>query len=368
MAAFGDVFFDATKDGYKIPKERYLPHGLYPIIDQGQNDIAGYSNNSNGLYIDVPAIIFGDHTRIVKYVDVPFFLGADGVKLLKAKNPFANYKYLYYALSAARIPDTGYNRHFKWLKEIDIPLPSSDEQCRIVAILDKITSLITLRKQQFAKLDELVKARFVEMFGEPVANPMAWDVVKLASVTTKIGSGATPKGGKESYQTSGISLIRSMNVYDGFFEYRELAHIDDVQSAQLDNVIVNKDDVLINITGASVARSCVVPDNVLPARVNQHVSIIRCKPSALNYLFLNAQFLNSAYKKKLLSLGEAGGATRQAITKQQLENLEIILPPIKLQKEFFCYAKSIHNKSLTIQKSLDALESLKKSLSQQYFK
>ena len=120
MSTFLDVFEDVTKNGTKIPSNQYLPMGKYPIIDQGQNKVAGYTDQEEGLFTNVPAIIFGDHTRVIKYVDKPCFLGADGVKLLKAKDSKANYKYLYYVLSNAKIPDTGYNRHFKWLKEIDI--------------------------------------------------------------------------------------------------------------------------------------------------------------------------------------------------------------------------------------------------------
>lgn len=367
MARFTDIFQDATKDGHKIPKGDYLPQGRYPIIDQGQEYIAGYSNKSDGLYQNVPAIIFGDHTRIIKYVDTPCFLGADGVKLLKAKIPGVNYKYLYYALSYAQIPNTGYNRHFKWLKEVDIRLPNKSEQQHIAEILDKLTGLISLRKQQLAKLDELVKARFVEMFGDPIDNPMNWPVYSLKNVTSKIGSGATPKGGKGSYQAEGITLIRSMNVHDGRFEYKDLAHINDDQAEQLNNVEVYKKDVFINITGASVARSCVVPDAVLPARVNQHVSIIRCKRSVFEPLFANQQFLNSSFKKMLLELGEAGGATRQAITKQQLEDLPVIVPPLELQEEFSVFVVHVGRQKLTIQWSLDKLEVLKKSLMQEYF-
>ena len=169
MALFTDIFLDDTRHGTKIPAENYLTNGLYQIIDQGQNDIAGYTNNPKGLYTNVPAIIFGDHTRIIKYVDAPFFLGADGVKLLKVKDTSANCKYLYYALCNARIPDTGYNRHFKWLKEIEIPIPSPDVQEKVVKILDHISALIFIHKQQLTKLDELVKSRFVELFGHELA-------------------------------------------------------------------------------------------------------------------------------------------------------------------------------------------------------
>lgn len=207
----------------------------------------------------------------------------------------------------------------------------------------------------------------MEMFGDPVSNLMEWAIVPLVSVTTKIGSGATPKGGKESYQAEGITLVRSMNVHDGFFEYKELAHINKSQAEQLDNVIVRKGDVFINITGASVARSCIVPTEVLPARVNQHVAIVRCNPPILNPVFANQQFLNPSYKKRLLALGEAGGATRQAITKQQLEALEIILPPIERQNQFSQFVEQVNECGLTIQQSLDKLEVLKKSLMQEYF-
>ena len=165
MAIFTDVFEDVTKQGTKIPTNLYLDSGMYPIIDQGQSEIAGYTNETQGLFTDVPAIIFGDHTRIIKYVETPCFLGADGVKLLKAKDPHANYKYLYYALCHADIPNTGYNRHFKWLKEVNIREYTEEEQKHIVTQLEKVDYLILLRKQQLSKLDELVKARFVELFG-----------------------------------------------------------------------------------------------------------------------------------------------------------------------------------------------------------
>ena len=241
------------------------------------------------------------------------------------------------------------------------------EQQEIAAVLDKLTGLISLRKQQLAKLDELVKSRFVEMFGDPIGNPMNWTVSTLKNVTSKIGSGATPKGGKESYQAEGITLIRSMNVHDGHFEYKDLAHISDDQAEQLSNVEVYEKDVFINITGASVARSCVVPDAALPVRVNQHVSIIRCKQSVFNPIFANQQFLNSSFKKMLLVLGEAGGATRQAITKQQLEDLSVIVPPLELQEEFSVFVAYVARQKLKIQQGLDKLKVLKKALMQQYF-
>ena len=208
-----------------------------------------------------------------------------------------------------------------------------------MAILDKVSSVIGKREDELSALDDLIKARFVEMFGNPVLNDKRWEQKSLGDITTKIGSGATPKGGKETYQEKGITLIRSMNVHNGKFEYKDLAHISDEQGAKLDNVMIEENDVLLNITGASVARSCVVPNNILPARVNQHVCIIRCKKCIIPE-FLNNLLIDDNYQELLWNIA-GSGATREAITKQQVENLNIILPSIELQNEFIVFCKQI---------------------------
>ena len=247
------------------------------------------------------------------------------------------------------------------------PLPALEEQRKIAAVLDKVSNLIAKRRQQLDKLDELVKSRFVEMFGDPLRNDRTWPISKLKLLTTKIGSGATPKGGKQSYKKEGITLVRSMNVHDGEFVYKDLAYIDTAQAHDLDNVELQPKDVFINITGASVARSCVIPDNILPGRVNQHVAIIRCKENLLNYIFLNRLFLNSSFKQKLLAMGQAGGATRQALTQEQLKKLNLILPPIELQNEFASFVQQVDKSKVAIQKSLDETQTLFDSLMQKYF-
>lgn len=227
----------------------------------------------------------------------------------------------------------------KDLKKIKIDIPSMLEQNRIVAILDKIQQVIDLREKELLNLDNLIKARFVEMFGNPVLNDKGWEQKSLGEITTKIGSGATPKGGKEVYQEEGITLIRSMNVHNSQFEYKDLVYISDEQAVKLDSVTIEKNDVLLNITGASVARSCVVPSKVLPARVNQHVCIIRCKECVIPE-FLNKLLIDDNYQDLLWSVA-SGGATREAITKQQVEKLQIILPTIELQKEFMKFCQQI---------------------------
>ena len=170
MKKFNEIFIDKTKYGEKIQTSEYEKQGKHIIVDQGQAEIAGYTNREEGLFNEVPVIIFGDHTRLIKYIDEPFFLGADGVKVLRSKEKNANYKYLYYALKSAKIPNTGYNRHFKWLKDVEINYPDSVKQEKIVDILDRVSDVIEKRKAELSYLDTLIKARFVEMFGDPIRN------------------------------------------------------------------------------------------------------------------------------------------------------------------------------------------------------
>ncbi len=141
----------------------------------------------------------------------------------------------------------------------------------------------------------------------------------LSSITSKIGSGSTPRGGNSVYSDSGISFIRSQNVLDMDFSTENLAFINDNQAEKLNNVIVEKNDILLNITGDSITRCTVVPEEILPARVNQHVSIIRCKNTEESkYVMYYLQYM----KKYLLQISKVGG-TRNALTKGAIGKLSI---------------------------------------------
>ena len=284
-----------------------------------------------------------------------------------------NPDYIYYLLHAldwnkrANKAVKGRTVNKKIISQTQVNIPDYQTQLRIVKIMDSTRKRVKIQKDILSKLDTLIKARFVEMFGDPLRNDKTWPISKLKRLTTKVGSGATPKGGKQSYKKEGITLVRSMNVHDGEFVYKDLAYIDTAQAHDLDNVELQPKDVFINITGASVARSCVIPDNILPGRVNQHVAIIRCKENLLNYIFLNRLFLNSSFKQKLLAMGQAGGATRQALTQEQLKKLNLILPPIELQNEFASFVQQVDKSKVAIQKSLDETQILFDSLMQKYF-
>jgi len=191
-----------------------------------------------------------------------------------------------------------------------------------------------------------------------------WKEYKLGEICSKIGSGATPKGGKEAYLGGATSLIRSQNVLDFAFSWDGLAYINDEQATKLNGVEVIKNDVLLNITGDSVARVCIVPDSALPARVNQHVSIVRGNKSKVRneYILYYLQFK----KQHLLSLAR-GGATRNALTKGMIENFTIHLPQLEEQDKIVSILKSLGDKIEVNRRINENLEQQAQALFKSWF-
>lgn len=184
MKSYNEILSDVTKTATKIPQSDYLKEGKYRIFDQGKDYSVGYSNDEQNVVKDYPYIIFGDHTRVIKYVNEPCFIGADGVKLLKVINKDFDSRYIYYNILAKPIENQGYARHFKFLKEIQYTEKTLSEQQKIATELDTIQSAIDKKKQQLSLLDEAVKSEFVEMFGNPITNSKKFPTKKVIDVVT----------------------------------------------------------------------------------------------------------------------------------------------------------------------------------------
>ncbi|MGF3183376.1 restriction endonuclease subunit S [Facklamia sp. P12934] len=187
---------------------------------------------------------------------------------------------------------------------------------------------------------------------------------KLKDLAKKIASGATPKGGANVYELAGISFIRSQNILDFEFNDEGLAFINENQADKLSNVAIEGDDILLNITGDSVARCCVVPSKLLPARVNQHVMLIRINKERVNpdYIFYYLQYI----KKNLLQLS-SGGATRKALTKEMIENIEIRLPQRSQQDETSRVLNTISLKILNNNAIISNLEAQAQAIFKSWF-
>ena len=300
-----------------------------------------------------------------------------GVLRILDKSIF-EYRYLYYALTLRHSEIS-----FNWVKKAhpsvirrlytNIPIPSLSEQRRTVALLDEAFEALATTKanaeQNLQNASALFESQLESVFSQ---RGEEWEESSLKSITTKIGSGATPRGGEQSYKAKGISLIRSLNVHDLAFRYSKLAFLDDAQANELSTVEVQARDVLLNITGASVARCTIVPDDVLPARVNQHISIIRPDPARLDSNYLHYLLISRPHKDKLLRTGEEGGSTRQAITKAQIEAYRIAYhASLKKQEDIVAKLDAMLGETQRLtsiyERKLSALEELKTSLLHQAF-
>lgn len=249
---------------------------------------------------------------------------------------------------------------FDWneMCNVYLPIPSIEEQRKIVEAYMSVEERINLKRKINDNLVATLSTVYKELFADANTH---FPKVPLHKICSKIGSGATPKGGKTAYISEGISLIRSTNVFDFNFEYDELAHINQSQADALANVIVKPNDILFNITGVSVARCCMVPVNVLPARVNQHVMIIRpIKGETMSY-YIMFTLCSADNKAKLLGIGQSG-STREAINKQELESFEIPLPDDATLSQFGTAAKSIYEHIHVNVNETRALDEVKKVL------
>ncbi|HCU5560920.1 TPA: restriction endonuclease subunit S, partial [Escherichia coli] len=195
---------------------------------------------------------------------------------------------------------------------------------------------------------------------------MSWQSEPLSALTLKIGSGSTPRGGDSVYISEGTTLIRSQNVYNNEFSTDGLVYIDEKTAEKMKGVSVEKEDVLVNITGDSVARCCLVHDAVLPARVNQHVAILRTNPKKLLPHFLAFYMVSPFMQAKMLSWAGTGG-TRKALTKGMLEGFEIPLPPVDVQDKIVQKIKTYNDLIENNRRRIQLLEESARLLYQEWF-
>lgn len=364
---FNAVIDDVTKLAKKIEKSNYLEVGKYPIIDQSKSEIAGYAQDKEGLYENSPVIIFGDHTRIIKYVDTSCFIGADGVKLLKVKSAYIeefDYKFLYYFFSYQNIPDTGYNRHFKWLKAIDIYKPSIEKQLQIATTLDKASELITLRKKQLEELDALAESVFYDMFGDPVKNEKGWKIGKMIDFSEITSS---KRIFANEYTSEGIPFYRSKEIAELGAKLDISIELfiskDRFQDIKQEFGIPQKGDILIAAIGATIGKMWVVDTDEDFYFKDGNIIWIKNKGFVATFLRRVLLSMITTIKEKL-----ANGGAYPALTIITLKDMDVILPPIDLQTRFASIIKKIEQQKALAKKALQESEDLFQRLMQDLFK
>ena len=343
----------------KIASSAYKETGKYPIVSQEDTLISGFWDNYDDVYkIQHPVVIFGDHTRIIKFIDFNFVIGADGVKIL-SPIPDIVPRFFYYYLCWCNIPSLGYSRHYKLLKELQIPIPSLSEQERIVAELDLLSGIIDKQKAQLGELDILAQSIFYDMFGDPVENERGWNIKKLSDIAE----------GKLSYGSGSTSIP-----FDGNIRYIRITDIDD-NGCLKDEVVspndfnskylLNDGDILFARSGATVGKTyrhrssngkCIYAGYLI--RLIPKLEIVNPE-----YVF---GFTKTHYYKSFIALSQKAVA-QPNINAEQYGNLSICVPPLSLQESFAQKIQSIESQKESINRSIAETQKLFNYTMDKYF-
>jgi type I restriction enzyme S subunit len=317
------------------------PSGSFPVVDQGQTFIAGYSDEEEKVVRDeLPVVIFGDHTRCLKYVDFPFILGADGTKVLKPKWDLFDTKFFYYALMGLDIPNRGYNRHFTLLKEKAIPHPEKDEQRKIASVLSLVQQAIEQQERLIVLTQELKKSLMHKLFTEGLRGerqkqteigsvPESWGVVPLGTLA-KIGNGSTPKRDNVSYWEGGsIPWLTSAKIHERFITEAD-EFVTELAGKECHLPRVKPGSLLIAITGQgkTLGNSALVSFETC---ISQHLAYAQFHSLDTVPEFV-LWYFQTRYQH-LRSVSQAGGSTKGALTCGYLKTYPVPMPLPEEQRE-----------------------------------
>ena len=325
----------------KILSKDYLSDGEYPIVSQEEGLISGYWNKREDLFqLKKPVVLFGDHTRVLKYVDFDFVIGADGVKILQPiEQLFA--KFLYYFLQWYKVPSLGYSRHYKLLKEITVPIPPIEEQKEICSLLDKMNRVIEAKKEQLKELDNLAQSLFYELFGDPEENNKGWKTLAL-------GDACTLKAGK-SIKASELSETINGNLFPCYGGNGIRGYIDKF-SHNIPLPIIGRQGALCGNVNYAKA----------PFYATEHAVVVTPK-TTIEVVWLY-------YVLKLMHLNQyAHGVAQPGLSVQDIEPLPLIIPPLPLQQSFAEKVEAIERQKELINQSIKDVQTLFDAKMDNYF-
>ena len=348
--------------GSQINGDDLIKNGEYDYLNGGITP-SGKWNAYNTLGRTVTISEGGNSCGYVNYMRKPFWCGAHCYYLFNTIN---NTEYLYYMLKSQqdRLMKLRSGACMPNIKKADLGSfeleyeADTDKQQHVVSILESIEGIITARKQQLSALDDLIKARFVEMFGDGLEHK------RLEEYTTLITKGASPKWQGIEYCDEGTLFVTSENVREGFVDLSKRKYLPDDINKILPRSVLRKNDILINIVGASIGRAAVYESDEL-ANINQAVALVRLIPNAINKDFLLA-FLNGEEAQKAYIAMKKGGA-RDNLSLKNIADLQIPVATVEQQNEFATFVAQVDKSKSVIQKSLDETQLLFDSLMQKYF-
>lgn len=351
--------------------------GEYPYY--GANGIQGYV--SNYIFDDELVLVaedggnFGSKEKPIAYRVSGKCWVNNHAHVLKPKEGL-DVEYLCYSLMFYRVEGmiNGATRKKltqKALRQMKIPMLKLDEQIKIATQIKHIEMIKEKRLKQLHKLDELIQARFVEMFGDPIMNQKGWRVKTLGELSVQINSGNTPKGGEQVYTKKGITFFRSQNVWKDRLEMKDIAYIDEKTHASMKKSSLKHGDILMTKTGrintvnSSLGRAALYLGEDDAANVNGHVYFIRLKPNVNNKFVLRI-LVSNEYRDYIRSVC-VGGIDKRQLNKNHIEDFPIICPPKDMVDEYIDFVNQVHKSKVEIQQALEKTQLLFDSLMQQYF-
>lgn len=349
---------------YIVKSENYSDDFALPVLTAGKSFVLGFTDETDGICkaSESPVIIFDDFTADCKYVDFDFKVKSSAMKILHKANTEDNLKYYFYAMQA--IDYTPFSHKRVWISEYSkfkIKNRSIAEQNNIVKELDTVATAIDNAKQRLNALDELVKSRFIEMFGDPVENPLGWKKVALSDVAEiKIG----PFGSllhKEDYIENGHPLVNPSHIIDGSISTDSKLSISDVKYAELNSYHLKVGDVVLGRRGEMGRCAVVKTDSLLCGTGSL---IIRANEDVTSEFIQNIISFPS-YKEYIE--GMAIGQTMRNLNVPIVSNLQIIKPPLDVQKQYYDFVKLIDKSKFIVQKQIDDLQELLDSKMDEYF-
>jgi len=340
----------------KLQSSNYQEKGKYPIVSQEDCLISGYWDKDEDVFRLVkPIVVFGDHTRILKYIDFDFVLGADGVKILQPTDDIKA-MFLYYYLKWYDVPSLGYSRHYKLLKECSVPVPSLTVQQQIVSELDKLNLIIEKKKQQVKELDNLAQAIFYEMFGDPITNSKTWPQEKMIDVAPTIEYKGVHPDYNGKFWLLNLDKVESQTgriLSVDYYDYNEIGN--SVVSFDGNNVLYSKLRPYLN--------KVVIPNQIgyatselVPLKPNQS----KLTRHYLTYLLRSNSFVSFINSK-------VAGAKMPRVSMGVFRDFLVPLPPLSLQQTFSAKVEAIERQKELINQSIREAQTLFDSRMEYYF-
>ena len=311
---------------YIVASEKYKDQYETPVLTAGKSFILGYTNETDGIYTNLPVIIFDDFTTDVKFVDFPFKVKSSAMKMLQPSSEEYNLKFFYYLIKFMNFQPTSHQRH--WISkfaEFEFDIPAREKQDEIVEKLDKLCEMLALKDKELKKYDDLVKSQFIEMFGDRLTNTKQWQEKDLKDCVDFYNGKAHEQVVDKNGQ---YILVTSRCIASDMTDYRKTNAL--LFPLQKNDITM----VMSDVPNGKAFAKCMLIDEDNKFTLNQRICCLR------NYEF-NPVYLLHLLNRHEYFLKFDDGNSQTNLRKNDLLGCNIIIPPIELQNQFADFVKHI---------------------------